>query len=268
MSHDCQCTRPIQDTAVVCPHCAFTLDAALAEIVEYLAAELDVTLTKQARVAVGHTMPQPEEPQAKAPGTLKPHPLPYHGGASAAAGHLKAVLVSWARLIHTEAGADLPGRDTLAAIAVWMRPRVGWLRYHDAGQDAVDEITDAVDRARRVIDRPTESLLAGPCDECQAGLYARPGAVYVTCRTPECGQVYEVAARRRWLLESLDDHLANATQMSRLLTYLDIKLADSSIRMYASKGRIVAHGKDVKGRPRYRLGEVVRTYYNAGQRAS
>lgn len=267
MSHDCACTRPITDTAVVCPHCGFQLDAALAEVADWLAAELDVTLAKQTRIAAGHSAPQPLEPQDKAPGTLKPNPLPYHGGASRAAGDLKAALVSWARLIHAEAGADLP-HDNLASIAAWMRPRVGWLRYHDAGQDAVDEICAAVNQAWRVIDRPRDTLFAGPCNECDEDLYAAAGAQYVRCHTPDCGEIYQVDERRRWLLEALDDHLVNAANASRLLTYLGVTLADSSIRMYAKKGRIIAHGRDLDGHPTYRLGDVVRTYYTPRQKVS
>jgi hypothetical protein len=268
VSHDCACTRPIQDTAVVCPHCGFQLDAALGEITVWLARELDITLSKQTRIAVGHGAPQPEEPQAKTPGTLKPTPSPFHRGASAAATRLKGELVTWARVVREGSGAELPGTDTIAVVAAWLRPRVGWLRYHEASQEAVDGICSAVDAVWRIVDRPADMLFAGPCNECDQDLYAHAGAQYVRCHTPDCGQIYQVEERRRWLLEALDDHLVNATHASRLLTYLGITLASNSVRMYASKGRIVPHGMDRDGNPTYRLGDVVRTYYTPRQKAS
>jgi hypothetical protein len=276
VSHDCACGRPIQDTAIVCPHCAHQLDAVLAEVVAYqgLAYDLDMAISRQARIGKREGARSAETP------------LSYNQRASDAAAHLRSVLVSWARIVHEETDPppfgptcrrckhrsckairyrQLPP-DTLAGIAAWLRPRVGWLRHHRAGAEAWDEITKAVRDARRAVDRPAEKLFAGPCNECDTDLYAIPGALFVTCLT--CGLMYEVAARREWLLGALDDHLVNATQMSRLVTYLGIKLADSSIRMYASKGRISSHGTDAKGRPLYRLGEVVRTYYSPGQKAS
>lgn len=276
MSHDCACGRPIQDTAVVCPHCGFQLDAALAEIVEYrgLAYDLDAAVSRQVRIGQREGSRSAETP------------LPYNKRASDAATHLRSVLVSWARIVHEETDPapigptcrrckhrscrairfrQLPP-DTLAGIATWLRPRVGWLRHHRAGAEAWDEITQAVRDARRAVDRPAERLFAGPCNECDTDLYAIAGALSVTC--PECGLMYEVEARREWLLGALEDHLVNATQMSRLVTYLGIKVADSTIRTYASKGRIASHGTDAKGHPLYKLGEVVRTYYGAGQKAS
>lgn len=285
MTHECACTRPITDTAVVCPHCGHILDAALAEVVDWLALELDVTLAKQAKVAAGHSAPQPLEPQDKAPGTLKPNPLPYHGGASNAATRLKGVLVSWARIIIEETGAgtvptlgptcltcrhnschDIRTRglpeDTIASIAAWLRPRVGWLRYHEAGQDAVDEICAAVGQARRVVDRPAERLYAGPCD-CGLDLYARLDAAYVVCRADvhEDGPLaWPVVERRRWLLESAEDVLASTTEISRALTRYAQPVTPSALRGYVARRRLAARGERVEnGRiiPLYRLGDVL-----------
>ena len=270
MSHECACSRPIHDTAVVCPHCAFQLDAALAEITEYrgLAYDLDITLSKQANTAPGHGAPQTEEPQTNAPGTLKPNPLPYHGGASHAAGHMKATLVGWARLIHAETGADLPTSDTIAGIAAWMRPRVGWLRYHEAGQEAVDEITDAVADARRVVDRPADRLYAGPCD-CGEALYGRMQATYVTCRNTECGSVWDVDERRLWLLRSAEDSLLSMNEIARAVG----SISPAALYGYIRRGRLLGRGERLeRGRSRpvalYRLGDVLDILAQQAEKAS
>jgi hypothetical protein len=288
VSHDCACGRPIQDTAVVCPHCGFQLDAALAEITEYrgLAYDLDVTLSKQANITSTNGAPQAEEPQAKAPGTLRPSQLPYHGGASRAAGELKGVLVTWARVVIAETGVGtvptfgptcrscqhrscrdirtrgLPTSDTIAGIGAWLRPHVGWLRYHEAGQEAVDEICDAVAAVRRVIDRPAERLYAGPCD-CGVDLYARLEASYVTCRADahEDGPlVWPVEERRRWLLRSAEDVLATTAEISRALTRYQQPVTPEMIRGYKARGRLVQRGsrpENGKQVALWRLGDVL-----------
>lgn len=266
MSHDCACTRPIHDTATVCPHCAYQLDAALAELTEYrgLAYDLDITLSGQTAITSANSTPQAEEPQAKEPGTLRPSRLPYHGGASKAAGELKTALVTWARIVHTETGAILPVNDTIAGVARWLRPCVGWLRYHDAGQEAVDGICEAVAAARRVIDRPAERLYAGPCD-CGADLYARLEASYVTCRAEvhEDGPlVWPVEERRRWLLTSAEDVLATTTEISRALTRYQQPVTSEMLRGFVFRKRLGARGsRVVAGRkdpvPLYRLGDVL-----------
>jgi hypothetical protein len=273
VTHDCACGRPIQDTAVVCAHCAHLLDAALAEIVDYrgLAYDLDVTLSKQAHITSGNTAPQQEELQSKAPGTLRTSQLPFHGGASRAAHELKAVLVSWALIIRDDTGAELPD-DTLLAVAAWLRPRVGWLRYHEAGQEAVDGICDAAAAARRCVDRPAERLYAGPCD-CGEDLYARIDAAYVVCRSGEHEEppAWPVEARRRWLLESAADVLATATEISRALTRYQQPVTQSSLRGYVHRGQLIARGERVEGGRMvmlYRLGDVLDILTRREEKAS
>lgn len=291
----CQCGRPSRD-ACICTDCAHILDAAIAEVCELrgLAYDLEVALSRQDRIdRPGGNRQQVEGDDGRQwPGTLRPTANPFDQRTSVVARNLKGILSRWAHLVAKEQGvyADSNRRgigpvcrrcvhpscraipaipkppDDLAGLATWLRPRVGWLRRHVAGGEAYTEILDAVKQARHVIDRPAERLYAGPCDQCEGDLYARPGALIVECH--ECQLVYEVESRRSWLLKALDDHLVNATQMSRLVSYLGVRLAPSTIRMYVNKGRIVAHGSDPNGHPLYRLGDVVRTYYSAGHKVS
>jgi hypothetical protein len=288
VTHDCACTRPIQDTAVVCPHCAYQLDAALAELVEYrgLAYDLDITLSKQANITSANTSGQAEEPQPNDPGTLKAQPLPFHGGASQAASELKTALVTWTRIVIVGTGAGtvpthgpacrscqhrscrnirtrgLPTSDTIAGVAAWLRPRVGWLRYHEAGQEAVDGICDAVAAVRRCVDRPPERLYAGPCD-CGLDLYARLDAAYVECYAEEHGEkglVWPVGERRAWLLRSAEDVLATSLEISRALTRLSQPVTTSKIRGYVARGRLVQRGarsENGKQVALWRLGDVL-----------
>jgi hypothetical protein len=253
----CGCGRPCRD-ATICTTCAYRLDDAIAEICgdQGLGTELDVAFSKQARIV----RPAPKRglladvDERQYPGTLRPQPLPYDERAADAAEQLHAVLGGWARVIVDETGADLPA-DTVTAIATWLRPRVGWLRHHPAGQEAHDEITAAVRAARSAVDRPAERIYAGPCDQCSEDLYGRAGGRIVECGG--CDAVYEIEARRAWLLQSAEDVLATATEIARALTRLGQPVTAAQIRGYAHRGRIVSHGKDRLGHPRYRLGAVI-----------
>lgn len=255
-----RCGRPVPD-AFVCASCSFKVDEALSSIGAYqgLAWDLTATLTRQDRIGDRNSGSRSAE-----------KPLPFKENASDASQRLLTVLRYWANRIVQETGAD-PAPANLAPLAVWLRPRVGWLRHHQDGAKAFGAILDAVHEARRVIDRPPDLMYAGPCGaaledgECVENLYAFPGAAYVTCRG--CDTSWDVHERRTWLLTGLDDYLANSQQMARLMGYLGVTVPDSTIRYYAHKGRIAAHGKDDRSRPLYRLGDVVRTYFET-QKAS
>lgn len=275
------CARPVPDSAFVCPSCAYLLDAALGEVignedVAGLAEDLDVTLTKQDRIGLRSERRSTELP------------LPFSVNASEAGYVLRSTLAGWVRIVAEETGAEMPA-DTLAAMAVWLRPRVGWLRHHKAGADAVDEITDAVEKVRRAVDRPPELWYAGPCGAavdsgrdcscschiggayrsacdveggcehvvgtCENELYAHVGAYNVICR--ECGASYDVAERRQWLLKAAEDVLATGPMIARALTRMGDELKEDRIRQWASRGHIVSHGRDQQGKPLYRIGDVI-----------
>lgn len=276
------CAKPVADNAYCCTSCGYLLDDALSEIIgghglAGLAAELEVTLTKQDRIV------------ERGSGSSE-RPLPYNTGSSEVGWILRNTLIGWVRLIHDETGADWPV-DTLTDMSRWLRPRVGWLRHHQAGPEAVAEITSAVASCRRNIDRPPSLWYAGPCGaptssekdcsccchiggafrpacdvvggchsqhvtgDCDAELYAHPGALNVICRN--CGSVYNLADRRAWLLAQIEDQLMHSIAAAALVRHLGVQVADSSIRAWASKGRIVAHSRDVRNRPLYRIGDVL-----------
>lgn len=255
MSSDCGvCGRPTPDNATICPRCAFVLDAALADVAGYqgLAYDLQLTITRQARIGT------------RSGGRTTETPVAFVERASNIERALKNTLVGWVRVIAGETGAEQPA-DDLARIAAWLRPRVGWLRHHEAGAEAHDQILDAVADARRVIDRPAERLYAGPCDECGRDLYAALDAAYVRCTNTEGHEggdewVWRVEDRRRWLLDSARDVLATGTEISRALTRYAQPVTPSALRGYVHRGSLVARGERVEGGRMvmlYRLGDVL-----------
>jgi hypothetical protein len=146
------CDRPVAD-GFVCARCAHDLERALGDI-PAVVHQLNLTLAKQTRYADrnergGNEQPLPMDPQA-----------------SAAASELRAHLVGWVRLVAEERGWALP-EDTLDAMSRRMLHHVEWLRHHQAGHDAVEELTGDMRTARRVIDVPANrtTFPVGPCPE-------------------------------------------------------------------------------------------------------
>lgn len=271
------CARPIADHAYVCQSCAADLSSALHDIA-FFAEDLTTTLTRQDRMgARGMSLVRTSR-----------NPLPFNVVASDVERTVTTVLHVWVHIVSSETGALLP-EETLSIMARWLRPKVTWIRHHESGSDAVLDITGAVRNMRRVIDRPPALVYVGQCGgqqdkpcscSCHIGgvygqscdvaggcaelhrgtvcteeLYAHAGALTITCRA--CRTRYDVAQRRQWLLDRVEDQLMTSGALSMTLRYLGIAVADSTVRSYASRGRITQHSQDQRGRPLYRMGDVL-----------
>lgn len=255
MSHPCpveHCDRPAPGDATICGACTSELDRAL-DSVAWLAEELDVTLSRQTpRTGSGSS----ETETDRAALVLHPTAFPYSGKASDAIDELKTVLVGWARVLMEHDSSPAPA-DRLTSIATWLHERVGALVKHEAATEVHREILDAVRAAQRAVDRLAERTYAGPCPECGADVYARSGSPRGTCMA--CGHGVEVDEQQAMMRDRLDDHLAHAAEAGAALRALGIEVPDSTIRWFAQKGRILAHGHDRKRRPLYRIGDIVHT---------
>lgn len=280
---NCQlCARPNGDNAYACTGCAETLRDALREITgedlpHGLADDLDTALAKQ-----GTRPPETGAKHTKA----SEAPMPIDVRASEAAGVLRSTLTTWVRLIHDEQPfapvegpecrtckhrscaairqASLPA-DTLPAMAGWLLPLCGWLRGRDYGPECIDEITAAVDQARRAVDIPAVSVYVGPC-ECGAAVYARTGSPVGACR--ECGAQWGVAEQREWMRQAAEDHLMTAAEIARATSRPSAVVSPGTVRSWASRGRLQGHGHDKHDRPLYRLGDALNLLAPEGRIAS
>lgn len=257
--NNCRCGKPTRDTNTVCEHCLDQLARALGEV-PWTTEQLEISVTRQKGIdyrTVGGSK-----------GGKKPaeRPAPANWGASEARTHLHGLLVSWVRLCdadkvrHSSPDDTLPA-DNLIALSRWLLWRVDGLALHEAGSDAVDEITDAVAQCHRVIDRPADRWFAGPCNEehdgveCGTDLYAKATSGDVKCRS--CAAVYDVDSRRAWLLAAAEDRLASAKDLARSVSWLGATpLTADRVRQWASRGRIVAKGHDGAS-PLYRVGDAI-----------
>lgn len=231
------CDRPVAE-GLVCLRCSNRLSVALGDV-PALWEELDTVLTKQARYAAAEARRGERS-------------LPFNPEASEIGWVLRNTIATWCRLIGEERGKALP-EDHPAAVARWLLNHVTWLRHHKAGAEAVEEITSVIGQVWRVVDRPAGRWFAGPCDGCERDLYAKDGADSVHCR--DCDLVYDVGARREWLLEQANDRLVTAAELARAVSWLGTEpLTADRIRKWAERKRIVAKGHT------YHRGNQIPTY--------
>jgi len=232
----------------LCRNCVDVLKRDLGAI-PWLLDELETTITRQDKLT---------DPSGRS-GDERPLPIRLH--AMEARRDLNVTLASWA--------AHTAGRfDGLDRSVIWTELRLAnYLLDHlgdiltdlHAGQIA-DEIGYARGMSQRAIDKPVPRVYVGPCEDCDKDLYAHPSAAEVECKTPDCGAVYPIEARRRWLLGKAEDQLRTATDLSRALPdLLQVRLTASMIRAWAHQGRITQH-PPLPDRPRdptYRVGDIL-----------
>jgi hypothetical protein len=155
--------------------------------------------------------------------------------------------------------------NTLPELARWLLRHPTWIRSHSAAGELHRDVMRDIGRAERAIDRPEDRVYLGTCSapvvidemeiDCPQDLYAIKGADYYTCFA--CGMRHDVQRRREVLLAAVEDQVAHAGALASTLTALGVPMADSTIRAYASKGRITHVSKDSQGRPQYRVGTVL-----------
>lgn len=234
------CDRPVGD-GYVCQACADKLSVALGDV-KALWDELDVVLTRQSRYSA------PE-------GRGGDKALPFNLKASDVGQALRGTLNTWCRLIAEERGKDLP-EDNPAAVAGWLLHHVTWLRHHQAGADAMDEITSVVHKVRYVVDRPAERIYAGPCKDCNGDMYGKPGAAMVECRP--CGLQYDVAEMVAWMQHEARQRLVTAKEAIVLLGRFGLPLSQKTIEKWTQRERLYARPEARDGVSLYKFDDIWR----------
>jgi hypothetical protein len=206
------CGATLTDQATICHACTGRLTADLATTPDLLA-ELDTTITRQARI----TAP------AKGNGDK---PLPYDVGASAAATALRTALHGWARILHEETATPYPAGD--AAVPAWLARHVDVIRLQEWAAEMAHDIKRAVDAGWRAVDRQEERYYAGPCGNqvndpagyyvCPTVLWVKLDQTQVTCRT--CGGQWSVEDRRADLIASAEGKYLAAPAAASLLSLM------------------------------------------------
>lgn len=251
--------RPTEN--VLCPGCAASLTTELRQI-PWLVEQLNITLTRQARIG-DRNGPRGSE-----------RPLPYDHAASVDLETVHDTLALWCTEI-AERRSITPPTGSSSDLARWLMLWPSDLAGHPDAAEMHGQILSIAASARRTIDRRPDLRFVGPCDShgaetvgteysqgCGKEMYAHPRAIYVTCRTLDCGASYPMDMRRAWLLEAAYDRLLTAAEMSRAIRELvpGKDVTPNRISQWAARGRItkyLPHPRDPHKRARFRVEDVI-----------
>lgn len=263
MTSTCPICDAPQDQGLACHACVTRLERDLAQV-PALVTELDVTLSRQARIGGGG--------DGKMGKGWAREKLPINVGAAAAAWDLEQTLTIWAREM-----SGNPVATTVHASHVLLL-HVNEIRRHPDVAHMIEKITQVITKARHAIDKPAERFFVGPCwatypDEegrevtCIADLYAKPRAEAVICKVPECATEHQVAERRALLLDKARDRLFPVREAAQMMGDVGgIKVTEDRIRGYLRRGRLAYHPiGDKRG---IRLGDLLTVVIDDSEKKS
>lgn len=243
----------------MCRTCLNKLFDQLREI-EWIIPELDITITRQAKISNGGI------------GFVTGNTgstIPVHLGASTVAATLRDRLARWIHTLWEDNGPrwhrctlcgteDRSGRgvdcrpgcttewethlDPLdialhpLPLSRWLIRHPTWISSYEHAAELFDDITGALRHAKRSVFGPANRVFLGICSapievpvgddgdsvliECPHDLYGLQDRPAVVC--PGCGAEWDAIARRRHMLTAMEDQLLTATELSRALpNYLD-----------------------------------------------
>lgn len=150
-----------------------------------------------------------------------------------------------------------PLPSSTAALLGWLADRVDTIRLMPQAPAVLTEFEQLRDDIAAVVDLPPAMVLLGPCEGCEAPMYAAQEAVRHACTTAGCVWTYDVARRKDALLVKARRHTFTATVLSTALTAYGYTVTEHRISVWAGRGRLARIGTDVRGRPTYRLGDAL-----------
>lgn len=280
------CDRPLHDTALVCRRCVSRLAVALRTAVEHWD-DLQAVIARTIRVGAPYrpttaTIEGPACPWCEHPtcSTIRrrnlrlrdepPIPneiqLPINLAASEQRYAIGNTITTWTRVVQdaTDSQAYTDASDPVPGCLRYLARRANDVAHLEAADEAWSEITYALTALERAIDRPAPVAFAGKCNVCDRALYATAGTAVVRCEP--CGIPYETSTKRQEMLDELADRLVRASEAARILPALGTAVTRKDVDKWAHRRLLIAHGSDERGRPLYRVSEVL-TLANNPRRA-
>lgn len=253
----CLCGKPVRDNAYLCHGCSGRVEKDLAEI-PALFAEVQTSRLRQSRMGG----------QAIGGGHSSDRPLPFDERPAAAAREVRDVLRVWSEFVVEGSRAAWP-RDLVPDMSRFLLRHLDWLRQRPEAHDLLEQVGVSVSRLRRSVDRPAELTYAGVCSaaipilvddvltmgECPTHLYVPFGRKAIQC--PACGADHDMLARREVLLAALEDQLAPGPVLARGLSNLGRPIAESTIRSWVLRKRLMPRSQDELGKELFRVGDVL-----------
>lgn len=268
----CPCGRPLSGDSL-CVDCSHALQVAISDVSAYWC-DLDTVKARQTRY--GGT--------GGGRGGEKPLPvdarfLGWEADGSRLQEAVKNTVGTWGRAVMEErpvfAGPthdsclhitcstlrrSRPPRDDVASVCRYLLGQADWIRTQHWAPEILDELQDAAEQLRRMVDRPADRWYAGKCgeDSCQRDLYVKAGAKVTTCDA--CGYLHNVEEHRTALLQQAHDRLGTAAEIARAISWLGHEtITAERIRKWVERKRLEQRGEVmVRGRwlPTYRIGDV------------
>ena len=184
-------------------------------------------------------------------------PLPINLRAATTLDDVRTVLVGWTRE-SCEHENRWPHDDSETAMLLRLK-QTRW-QTHPAADELLDELEYTHTQVLAAIDNPPERRYLGPCgadlgdeNECLGDVIAR-GNREPTCA--DCGAQHDLGARMAWIVDVTADHLVTAADAAGALSAWGQRITADLIRLWAHRGRILAHGTNRRGRPVYRFGDI------------
>lgn len=252
----------------VCAGCAARAASALAAIIE---------LAPDARlVAAGLVRRGGGGGGSGKPGSRPP----LNDGATDVIWAVENTLTTMAREIADTRGLQTPRDghthiDPLTVVCKWLTGQLEWARHATDDQGgayavhAFAEIEACASRLRGLVEGPRERVYLGPCGAlifeakimsdghpsavgfaCDGDIYATRGGSVGRCRT--CEATVAADNRRAWLDGEVRAHAFRAVEIGKAYG-----VNVNTIRSWAARGQLVAHGEDRDQRPLYNVGEVL-----------
>lgn len=153
--------------------------------------------------------------------------------------------------------------DPIVLAARFLADHVEWMRHRPA--DQVREFLEDIDACHRTVlgiaKGPQDRRYLGPCgaelptmegrnpEECDGEVYARAHADTGHCQA--CGAGYPVKERREWLDGLVGEYNYQAKWLADAFG-----ISVDTIRSWARRGKLAAHGHDQDGYPLYNAAEV------------
>lgn len=168
---------------------------------------------------------------------------------------LAAVLNGWADALgHPETD---PSKSASALLA-----HIREVREQDWAPVLKQELRDALNDCRRVMDRAEQRVFAGMCpttiegQECRNPVYTNAGNPMARCNT--CGTVWDVTEWRGRALHAAGRHTGTPAELSRMLSdpATGEALPQATIRQWIKRGKLTPIGANSMGRSTYQVRKV------------
>ncbi len=172
-------------------------------------------------------------------------------------------------------GEDTLSVATTARMAKWLHRQASNVALQENGAEICDEIEQLFRSITRVVNRPPEPMIIGPCitdpapDEvltararkgdnatrCGYALMAPSHSGSIVC--PQCDTAHEVADVLARNLGELDDRNATVRELvDVVLPRLDEHVPQRTIERWIQNGRVPVRGRDAHGHQMVRIGDV------------